>query len=282
MYRLEMVDDIGRIFSVAIPEGKPVISIGRSENNDVVLTEESISRNHARILVKEEGLAIEDLGSSNGVLINDKRIAQQTPIIVGDEILIGDCRLFLKESKPADSSNKTMMQDEGEQGNVVLVKFMNGKILRGQTLDLGSKAFFHIINAQGKKFRIRFEDLKAVFLLKSPEELGAKQIKTRYGKKMLFRFFDGEIIVGTAVNFSEGANHFICFPLDETDNNDRIIVNPKALKYSTELDPQYGDQKAMDPIEPLSGDVGRSRLKNLASREAFGVAYDLYKSDPGN
>lgn len=50
------------------------LSIGRGNDNDVVLGSKSVSRNHALLSVLNGDLYIKDLDSSNGTFINDERI----------------------------------------------------------------------------------------------------------------------------------------------------------------------------------------------------------------
>jgi hypothetical protein len=54
----------------------------------MVLVEEMVSRRHARILLKETVISIEDLGSTNGTFVNGERIEKST-LKEGDRILIG-------------------------------------------------------------------------------------------------------------------------------------------------------------------------------------------------
>ncbi len=51
--------------------------LGRSNNCDIVLAEKNISRKHARLVVANDQSSIEDLGSSNGVLVGGSRINKQ-------------------------------------------------------------------------------------------------------------------------------------------------------------------------------------------------------------
>ncbi|MFN3190557.1 MAG: diguanylate cyclase [Aureliella sp.] len=67
-------------------------TLGRSEHCSVVLEDESVSRLHARILSGENGYSIEDLGSTNGVLVNDELI-ESCPLRTGDRIQLGS-RIF--------------------------------------------------------------------------------------------------------------------------------------------------------------------------------------------
>jgi len=66
------------------------LSIGREGDNDVVITDSTVSRHHAVITKDAAGtVTIEDGGSSNGVVINGLRVDQAT-LSPGDEIKIGD------------------------------------------------------------------------------------------------------------------------------------------------------------------------------------------------
>jgi DNA-binding response OmpR family regulator len=65
---------------------KPVISIGRWEDNDVVVDDRWVSRHHAQVRREEGGYVIRDLDSKNGTFVNGQRIAVPTPLADGDEI----------------------------------------------------------------------------------------------------------------------------------------------------------------------------------------------------
>lgn len=62
--------------------------LGRSPDNDIVIPDSSVSRAHALLAVKGYRWQIEDLQSSNGVLINGERIESAT-LRNGDLITIG-------------------------------------------------------------------------------------------------------------------------------------------------------------------------------------------------
>lgn len=67
--------------------------IGRGHNNDLVLSDHSVSRLHAEIRTNDSGqLVLNDLESLNGVFVNDNRIAS-TQLSEGDTIDIGDVRM---------------------------------------------------------------------------------------------------------------------------------------------------------------------------------------------
>jgi predicted component of type VI protein secretion system len=65
-------------------------TVGR-EGCDVVLGEDlSVSRRHAAVVELESGLAVRDLGSSNGTWLNGRQIQASEPLRPGDELAVGD------------------------------------------------------------------------------------------------------------------------------------------------------------------------------------------------
>ncbi len=70
-----------------LEEGKEIV-VGRSSDLDMVLVEEMVSRRHARILMKEGAITIQDLGSTNGTFVNGEKI-RRANLREGDRVLIG-------------------------------------------------------------------------------------------------------------------------------------------------------------------------------------------------
>lgn len=63
-----------------------IITVGRDETNDVIIHDPEISRNHLRLRQFGEGYIVEDLGSTNGTLFNEKRLDGPMPLRSGDKI----------------------------------------------------------------------------------------------------------------------------------------------------------------------------------------------------
>jgi pSer/pThr/pTyr-binding forkhead associated (FHA) protein len=77
---------------------KETISIGRSQG-DLQLKDAKASSLHAKIFNNNEGLVqIEDLGSSNGTVVNGSKINGPTTLKVGDLITIGKTKLEVLEN----------------------------------------------------------------------------------------------------------------------------------------------------------------------------------------
>ena len=65
--------------------------IGRDKSCHIQITDDtSVSRKHASVMRQGVSFRIEDLGSSNGVLVNDKKIEGAHELQVGDRIEIGN------------------------------------------------------------------------------------------------------------------------------------------------------------------------------------------------
>jgi Protein of unknown function (DUF3662)/FHA domain len=71
---------------------KDVISIGRLPESDVQIADPGASRQHARILRRDDGFVLVDLGSTNGTLVNGE-LANERRLEDGDRITIGNAEL---------------------------------------------------------------------------------------------------------------------------------------------------------------------------------------------
>jgi pSer/pThr/pTyr-binding forkhead associated (FHA) protein len=68
-------------------------AVGRSTDCEIVLNDPNVSRRHALVKKDWNGFSIMDLGSKNGVLINDKLIQKPRRLRDKDEIIIGPVKL---------------------------------------------------------------------------------------------------------------------------------------------------------------------------------------------
>jgi hypothetical protein len=89
-----VTDERAAVLALERPDGSRVelregLSIGRAEENDLVVRDPRASRRHARIVGDGDGWAIEDAGSSNGTFLNGKRIRRER-LERGATVTIGD------------------------------------------------------------------------------------------------------------------------------------------------------------------------------------------------
>ncbi len=74
-----------------LPAAPARVTLGRADDNALVLREPSVSSHHAVVDVAVDGLTVTDLGATNGVIVNDIRIAVNTPTLLhpGDRVQFG-------------------------------------------------------------------------------------------------------------------------------------------------------------------------------------------------
>lgn len=76
---------------------KPIINIGRQLSNDIIVEDKRVSRYHAQIKYQPDGqFAIFDLGSTNGITINNTPHMRQHVLRNGDSFTIGSYDFFFE------------------------------------------------------------------------------------------------------------------------------------------------------------------------------------------
>jgi signal transduction histidine kinase len=78
--------------SVTFGVQKLPATLGRVSDNDIVLTDKSVSKRHAQIDFKEDKLFIEDLGSANGTYVNEHKVTSSI-LLAGDLVKLGSFKL---------------------------------------------------------------------------------------------------------------------------------------------------------------------------------------------
>ena len=89
-----LVVERGPSAGLAYVLGEGETTAGRSGEADIFLGDVTVSRDHVRFLVDEDGLAMEDLGSTNGTYVNGQR-RDHARLEAGDEVIIGKFHLVV-------------------------------------------------------------------------------------------------------------------------------------------------------------------------------------------
>jgi hypothetical protein len=92
---------------VGLREGENVL--GRTRDAVVWVDGTSVSRRHARIVVRGESVTLEDLGSKNGTFVRGTRVSGLVPLADGESFKLGDESLTLRRHSeaPTDTSEET-------------------------------------------------------------------------------------------------------------------------------------------------------------------------------
>ena len=105
-----------------------VISIGRADDNMVVLDDASVSGHHAEIEQTESGLVVRDLGSTNGTKVNGSPVTT-APLNEGDQICFGSVLATIaaslsskdQEHTEQKARERSLIQTTPPRGRVKLI-----------------------------------------------------------------------------------------------------------------------------------------------------------------
>lgn len=91
-------------------------TIGRSSTNDIHIPEQHVSRQHAVVNYRDGIFMVNDLGSANGTFVNEMKVEEPYPLMVGDEI-----RLFVPVLKFLSATDEDLAHAE-ETGRFIPMK----------------------------------------------------------------------------------------------------------------------------------------------------------------
>jgi len=78
------------------------LRIGRASGNDLVLQDLNVSRNHAAVVRRTEGVYVVDAGGKNGTYVNDQRITEPVRLGAGDRVRLGSTVLVFNGRVPSN------------------------------------------------------------------------------------------------------------------------------------------------------------------------------------
>lgn len=88
------------------------LSVGRREDNDIVLAEPSVSSMHAWLIGENGHWRVMNMLSTNGTYVNDVKVHEQ-PIEDGDRIRFGSVAFVFRTQEEQASANKRLPMDLG-------------------------------------------------------------------------------------------------------------------------------------------------------------------------
>lgn len=90
----------GRRFDV--PNGRS--TLGRDNQNDIVINADSVSLVHARLIEKDGQYRVLNLLSTNGTWVNDKKVSD-SPLRDGDSVCFGEAEFLFQQTRVASSAS---------------------------------------------------------------------------------------------------------------------------------------------------------------------------------
>ena len=79
---------------------RSVVTVGREFNNDIVLNEPTVSRQHVQLTYQNGWFYVQDMGSANGTIVNGRRITGSQQIAPGERVVLSRDVAFELEWQP--------------------------------------------------------------------------------------------------------------------------------------------------------------------------------------
>jgi hypothetical protein len=200
---------------VRIPD-KGKVTIGRAQDNTIVLTEPRVSRLHAQIEWREymQKFALVDLGSSNGTYLNNVRLASLDETHIGDrdKIRIASSVLTIRFAKDISEVNYefqelrqrvhgqiTEIVSMSEIKNITFESMKESPAIAGDLSHLCSIELFQLLESSRKTGCLKMETLEGTgsFYIQNGEILTGQ-----------FNFLQGEKAVYEALRCTSGNFEF--------------------------------------------------------------------------
>jgi adenylate cyclase len=89
-----------------------VFTIGRGPGNDLIINDARASRNHAVVRLQDKIYYLLDFGSSNGTLLNGRRVMIPSALKTGDEIIIANHRLIFEHEGSDQQAGENLTADD--------------------------------------------------------------------------------------------------------------------------------------------------------------------------
>ncbi len=109
-----------------LPVNREIV-VGRSSELDMVLVEDMVSRRHAKIIITDDQIFIQDLGSTNGTFVNGEKI-KRAKLNENDRILIGTSIIKLVAADPSSTAASPQKMEAVAKSRPTQARTMSGSI----------------------------------------------------------------------------------------------------------------------------------------------------------
>ncbi len=162
------------------------ITIGRKRGNVIELDDPVVSRCHAELFLDSDGYYIRDLGSSNGVIVNQTRIARPHRLTHGDRIKLGKTLLFFVDLKagcePTEKRVASNLPTKNDKQKIAATS--SGKVRSPVISSQGSGTNMSYLptidnNAESTSPTLKSSSESSVFNLASPHKEAVQTLPTK-------------------------------------------------------------------------------------------------------
>jgi pSer/pThr/pTyr-binding forkhead associated (FHA) protein len=125
----------GQRREVHLHEG--VVSLGRAEECHLRIPADTVSRRHCQIEVSGKEIVLTDMGSSNGTLVNDKKVIDDDLILnAGDKITVGPATFTVQiDGKPGKVAKAKEAAPSEPTVNAEVEEALSGSSLADEEFD---------------------------------------------------------------------------------------------------------------------------------------------------
>ena len=120
-----LVATSGPLEGARFPVLRDGLTLGRDPECSVVLDDGNVSRFHARLVFHNAAIWVQDVGSRNGVFLNEKRVVRHKQFSPGDELVIGEhvfaLELELPEAEPSLTGSIPAVRPSRERAKTAMV-----------------------------------------------------------------------------------------------------------------------------------------------------------------
>jgi hypothetical protein len=144
----------GQVF----PLTRAPVTIGRQDDNVIVLSDPQVSRHHAAIAWQQGAFVIRDLNSANGTYIDERRIEAPQRLRDGQVLRMGGTVFETQLPPPPGGGAATMMAAGDSQGARSTVPILIGLLLAGVVvvaLAIAAILFFSVLGRGGPEVTIQ-------------------------------------------------------------------------------------------------------------------------------
>jgi len=267
---------------------KEVLSIGRAKDNDIVIENLSVSRNHARIRRADNKYILTDLNSANGTYVNNVRV-NKTDLCHDDIITIGKHTIHFINVDLSDEqiisdafgAERTMIVDKTPVARLVITK---GK-QQGQEFKI-TKTETYIGRSSDNDIRLHdwFVSKKHAMILRQGQNFFIKDLKSWRGTMVNGKFTrEAPLHEGDAIQFGSTT---MSFHIASEEEVPRITgrVPQELIEHEEEPEEVLEEKEAFveeeeefkeEPVEEEAGEQEKEEeeeLKKMAMAEEEEVA----------